>query len=127
MNTEKLLLSKWRNLSVTQKQKVLNFIESISPQQEPTQWQYLEKKPHSRRQQLYLKGKRIKASVIYSDMMVNKMTPEEVADNWELPLAAIEEIIEYCQTHQQLLQQEANEARSQLTAKGVLIEPKITH
>ena len=36
-----------------------------------TQWQYLEPRPHPWRKQLYVKGKRIKASVIYSDMMVN--------------------------------------------------------
>lgn len=122
MNTEQLLLSKWRYLTFTQQQAVLDFIESISSQPKPTEWQYLEKRPDSKRKQLYLKGKRIKASVIYSDIIVNQMTAEEAADNWNLPLAAIEEIIMYCQTYQQLLQQEANEGRSQLEEKGVTIE-----
>ncbi len=54
-----------------------------------TQWQYLEHRPHPWRQQLYIKGKRIKASVIYSDMIVNNETPAEAAENWDLPLAAI--------------------------------------
>jgi uncharacterized protein (DUF433 family) len=79
-----------------------------------TQWQYLEKRPHPWREQLYIKGKRIKASVIYSDMIVNEMTPQEVADDWELPLAAIEEVIEYCSTHQQILKQEAEEGLRRL-------------
>ena len=79
-----------------------------------TQWQYLEKRPHPWREQLYIKGKRIKASVIYSDMIVNEMTPQEAADNWELPLAAIEEVIEYCSSHQQLLKQEAKEGLRRL-------------
>lgn len=39
------------------------------------------------------------------------MTPEEVADSKELPLAAVLEAIEYCQTDQELLQQEADAER----------------
>ena len=90
------------------------------------QWQYLEPRPHPWRRQLYLKGKRIKASVIYSDMIVNKETLEQAADNWDLPLAAIAEIIEYCETHQELLKQEAATER-QIVLEGVTIEPPITH
>ena len=91
-----------------------------------TQWQYLENRPHPWRKQLYTKGKRIKASVIYSDMIVNNETPAEAAENWDLPLAAIEEVIEYCQNHQELLEQEAAEER-RIVLEGVTIEPKITH
>jgi uncharacterized protein (DUF433 family) len=99
----------------------------MTQSQTKTQWQYLEKRPHPWRQQLYIKGTRIKASVIYSDMIVNEITPEEAVDNWELPLAAIQEIIEYCQTHQELLKQEASEGRRRLEEKGVPLEPKVTH
>lgn len=99
----------------------------MATQKAKTQWQYLEKRPHPWREQLYIKGTRIKASVIYSDMIVNEITPEEAVDNWELPLAAIQEVIEYCQTHQELLKSEAQEERRRLEAKGVLLEPKITH
>ncbi|MEA5537052.1 hypothetical protein [Crocosphaera sp. XPORK-15E] len=90
-----------------------------------TQWQYLEPRPHPWRKQLYLKGKRIKASVIYSDMIVNEMTEADAVYNWDLPLEAIQEIIEYCQTHQDLLQSEAQEERRRLEAKGVVLVPKI--
>lgn len=90
-----------------------------------TKWKYLEARPNSWRKQLYIKGTRIKASVIYSDMIVNEMTETDALDNWDLPLEAIHEIIEYCQTHQQLLQAEAVEERRLLEAKGVMIEPKI--
>ena len=91
-----------------------------------TQWQYLEKRPHPWRQQLYIKGRRVKASVIYSDMIVNEETPEEAAENWDLPLAAISEVIEYCQSHQELLKQEAAEER-RIVLEGVTLEPPVTH
>ncbi|MGK7878350.1 MAG: hypothetical protein AB4426_35120 [Xenococcaceae cyanobacterium] len=90
------------------------------------EWQYLEKRPHPWRKQLYLKGKRVKASVIYSDMIVNDETPEEAADNWDLPLAAISEVIQYCESHQELLKQEAAEER-RIVLEGVTLEPKVTH
>jgi uncharacterized protein (DUF433 family) len=89
------------------------------------QWQHLEKRPHSWRQQLYLKGKRIRASVIYADMLVNEETLEEAADNWDLPVAAIYEIIEYCQTNQRLLRQEAQKERRWLEDKGICLEPNV--
>jgi hypothetical protein len=92
-----------------------------------TQWQYLEKRSHPWRKQLYLKGKRTKASVIYSSMVVNNETLEKAADNWDLPLAAVKEIVEYCETHQELLKQEAKEERRRLEAKGFTLEPKVTN
>jgi uncharacterized protein (DUF433 family) len=89
-----------------------------------TQWQYLEKRPHPWRQQLYLKGRRLRAFTVWMDMLVNELTPEEVAENKELPLAAVKEAIEYCETHQDLLKREAEEERRKLEAKGISLEPK---
>ncbi len=59
-------------------------------------------------------------------MMVNEETPEEAADNWDLPLAAVLEAIEYCQTHQELLRREASSERRRLEEKGISLEPQIT-
>jgi uncharacterized protein (DUF433 family) len=90
-----------------------------------TQWQYLESRPHSWRQQLYFKGKRLKAFDVWMDMIVNKETPEEAAENWDLPLNAIREAIEYCQTHQELLKREAEEERRYLEERGISLEPRV--
>lgn len=92
-----------------------------------TQWQYLEERFDSWRKQLYVKGKKIKASVIYSDIVVNEMTEADAVYNWDLPLEAIQEIVEYCQTHQELLRQEAQQGRELLEKAGVAIEPKHPH
>ena len=90
-------------------------------------WQYLEQRPHAWRKQLYIKGKRIKASVIYSDMIANKETIAETAENWDLPLAAIAEVIEYCETHQDLLTEEALKGRRLLESEGVKLEPQVVN
>jgi hypothetical protein len=57
-------------------------------------------------------------------MIVNELTPEEVAENKELPLAAVYEAIEYCQSNQELLKREAQEERRRLEEKGITLEPK---
>ena len=92
-----------------------------------TQWQYLESRPHPWRKQLYIKGRKLKAFTVWSDMIVNELTPEEVAENKELPLAAVYEAIEYCQSNQGLLKREAQEERRRLEEKGISLEPKTAH
>ncbi|MGK7931978.1 MAG: hypothetical protein AB4041_11170 [Microcystaceae cyanobacterium] len=127
MNTEQILLSKWRDLAPSKQQQVLELINSLSSESSQFQWQYLEKRKGSRRKQLYLKGKRLRASIVYSDMIVNEMTLEEAADNWDLPIEAVNECIQYCETHQDLLKEEADSERRYLEDRGIPIEPKITH
>jgi hypothetical protein len=73
-----------------------------------TQWQYLEPRPSSWRKQLYFKGKRLKAFDVWMTMLVEEMSPEETAIDWDLPLAA------------------AEEERRHLEAAGISLEPKIT-
>lgn len=92
-----------------------------------TQWQYLEKRPHSWRQQLYIKGRKLTAFTIWSDMIVNDETPKKAAENWDLSLAAVQEAIEYCETHQDLLKREAEAEQLYLEELGVSLEPKVTH
>jgi uncharacterized protein (DUF433 family) len=90
-----------------------------------TKWQYLESRPDNWKKQLYIKGKRIKANVIYSDLLVNKMSLEEAAENWDLPLSVIAEVIEYCESNQELLKEESLKGRISLEQKGVAIDPPI--
>ncbi len=88
-----------------------------------TQWQYLEPRPSSWRKQLFFKGRRLRPFTVWSSMLVEEMTPEETAKDWDLPLAAVEEAIEYCQTHQDLLKREAEEERRYLEERGINLEP----
>ncbi len=55
MNTEQILLNKWRTLTPPKQQEVLNFIDSLTSQSSQTKWQYLEQRPDSWRKQLYLR------------------------------------------------------------------------
>jgi uncharacterized protein (DUF433 family) len=127
MNTEQILLSKWRDLAPSKQQQVLELIDSLSSESYQSEWQYLEKREGSWRKQLYLKGRRLRASIVYSDMIVNEMTLEEAADNWDLPIEAVNECIQYCETHQELLKEESQNERRYLEERGIPLEPKTTH
>jgi hypothetical protein len=86
-------------------------------------WQYLVTRPHPWRRQLYIKGRKLLASIVWQDLITNQMSAEQAAENWNLPLPAIHEIIDYCQNNQELLKLEADEERYRLAAKGVTLEP----
>ena len=91
-----------------------------------TQWQYLEQRPHPWRKQLHFKGKRLRPFTVWMTMQVENMSPTEAADDWDLPLAAVEEAIRYCEANQELLKREAMEERRRLEEKGISLEPKNT-
>jgi uncharacterized protein (DUF433 family) len=74
-------------------------------------WQFLAPYPQSWRKQLYIKGRKLPASIVWGDMIVNEMTPEESAEDWDLPLEAVQEAIRYCETHRELLNTEAKEEK----------------
>ena len=77
--------------------------------------------------QLYIKGRKLTAFTVWSDMIANEDTVGETAENWDLPIEAIREAIEYCETNQELLKSEADEERRYLEERGIILEPKITH
>ena len=92
-----------------------------------SQWQYLEQRPHPWRKQLYIKGKRLKAFTVWMDMLVNNLSPQEVAENKDIALEAVMEALEYCQNNSELLKAEAIEVRRRLEEKGYNLEPQVTH
>ena len=78
-------------------------------------WQYLAKRNHPWRKQLYVKGQKLLASTIWRDMTANEMSVEDAADNWDLPVDAIDEIVRYCESYQDLLKLEAEKEAYKLS------------
>ncbi len=103
---------------------IIALIQSLQSSVEIADWQYLEKRSHPWRRQLYIKGRKLLASTIWQDILSNQMSNEEAAENWDLPLDAIYEVIRYCESHQELLKLEADEEQYRLTIKGVSFELK---
>ncbi len=99
-------------------------VQSLQNSSETTDWQYLVQREHSWRRQLYIKGRKLLAMTVWQDMLTNAMSHQDAADNWELPLAVIDEVIRYCESDQYLLKIEADEEYCRLVTRGVSFEPK---
>src|SRR5215472_12774038 len=64
-------------------------------------YQFLEQRRRSAYRQLYIKGTRIRAELIYRAHINSDepMTVQELASDYGLPLAAVTEAIEYCKSN----------------------------
>ena len=85
------------------------------------EWQFLTERPHPWRRQLWLKGRKLPASVVWTDWRINGGTVQEIADNWDLPVAAAEEALRYGEMHQDLLRMEAEEEKRRLAEAGISV------
>ena len=82
-------------------------VESLQQVDVTQNWNYLVARPHPCRKQLYVKGTKLLASIVWQDALANQMSSEQVVENWKLPLAAIAKITEYCQANRSLIELEA--------------------
>ena len=66
-----------------------------------THWQFLEPRPKSAYRQLFIRGTRIRADVIYGMFACDDepMAPETIAREFSLPVEAVREAIAYCQSN----------------------------
>ncbi|NES98944.1 MAG: hypothetical protein F6K32_28035, partial [Desertifilum sp. SIO1I2] len=93
-----------RQLSVSDRLILVStIVQSLQDATPDENWQYLVARPHPWRRQLYIKGRKLLASTVWQDMIINEMTPEQAAENWDLPLSAISEAIRYCESQQFLM------------------------
>jgi uncharacterized protein (DUF433 family) len=65
-----------------------------------TQYQYLAPNPKSAYKQLFVKGTRVRARVLYGWYACEEpRTPEEIAADYNLPVQAVKEAIAYCEAN----------------------------
>ena len=86
-------------------------------------YQHLVSRPHPWRRQLYVSGRKLRAFTVWLDMQTNSLTAHEAAESWDLPLEAVTESIEYCESHRDLTEMEAREERRRLVEKGYSLVP----
>src|SRR4051794_10767385 len=78
---------------------------------ETCQYRYLEPRTGTRYRQLFVKGRKFSAERVYRETVgEDPRTPEQVAQDLELPLEAVQEAIDYCTHNEELLRQEREEA-----------------
>src|ERR1700757_3528355 len=84
-------------------------------------WQYLAPNPNSCYKQLFVKGTRIRARVRYGLYMSAEepMTPEEIAAEFGLPVAAVKEAVAYCQSNPPEIAQDFEREKRLMEASGM--------
>ncbi|CAM5789834.1 MAG: hypothetical protein J0I00_09355 [Burkholderiales bacterium] len=87
----------------------------------PPTWQWLVQRPHPWRRQLWIKGRKLQASAVWLDAQANGLSAAEAAENWNLPLPAVEEALAYSEAHRALIEAEADEERQRLLAEGIAV------
>ena len=67
----------------------------------PQTWKYLEPRPCSLYRQLFIKGTRIRAELLYGDYRREDepWSPEMIAEQYNLPLEAVKEALAYCESN----------------------------
>jgi hypothetical protein len=85
------------------------------------EYRYLAPRPGSNYRQYYLKDSRkIRAEILYR-MTVgpDPRTPEQVANDYNVPVDAVREAIEYCISHESLLREERDRETADLQLRGL--------
>jgi len=102
------------------------FKELSVPAVEPLRfkhYQYLVARPEKGRKQMYLKGRNMTVGQLVYTMRANRMSPEEAAEDMDLPLEQVLEALAYYQAHRSLIESETEEEKQYLVSEGVQLEP----
>lgn len=90
-----------------------------------TQYEHLEPRPGSNYRSLFLKGRRIRAAVVYESVYgPDPYTPEEFASNYSVPLAAVLEALDYVENNMPLIKAEREREAANLRARGLIGPPQ---
>jgi hypothetical protein len=74
---------------------------------ESNSYQHLEPRPGSSIRQPFVKGRNIWAEVLYRETVgLEPRTPEQVAEDFEVPLGAVLEAIDFCEKNETFLREE---------------------
>ncbi|MBI2942448.1 MAG: hypothetical protein HYY04_18625 [Chloroflexi bacterium] len=79
--------------------------------------------PHPWRKQLSLKRRHVTVGQLVATMRANRLSPEEAAEDLDLPLVQVKEALTYYEAHRDLVDAELQEEKSRLHAKGYAVEP----
>jgi len=81
---------------------------------------YLAADPDSSYRQLRIKGRRVFARTLYSLTIgeEGRMTPEEVAADYQLPLEAVQEAIAYCESRPPEIAEDFEQDEARAASKG---------
>jgi len=86
-----------------------------------TEYEFLAPNPRSAYKQLFVKGTRIRARVLYGYFMCEEdpWTPEQIAENYGLPVEAVKDAIAYCESNPPELEEDYRQEEALVEASGM--------
>ena len=87
-------------------------------------WQYLVRRQHPWRKQLYIKGRNMTARQLVGSMKANQLDEVAAAADNHLPVEAVREAIVYVESNRELLETEAEIERLMLKRGGAARGPQ---
>ena len=85
-----------------------------------TKWLHLAPNPKSSYKQLFVKGTRIRARILYGwYACAEPRTPEEIAADYDLPVDAVKEAIAYCESNPPELLEDYAREEALMNAAGM--------
>jgi uncharacterized protein (DUF433 family) len=92
-----------------------------------TNFAYLAPREGSGYEQFFFKGRNLRAETLYRATVGSEpMTPAEVAEDYNVPVAAVLEAIQYAIDNATLLQREREEDWVESHARGLVESPPLT-
>ncbi len=88
------------------------------------EYQYLGPRRGSNYEQFFYKGRGLRAEVLYRQTIgIDPRTPQEVAEDYNIPLEAVLEAIHYCIHNEDLLRKERERDLDDMRRRGLLTTP----
>jgi uncharacterized protein (DUF433 family) len=87
-------------------------------------WQYLVRRQHPWRKQLYFKGRNLTARQLVGSMKANQLDEAATAADYHLPVEAVREALAYVESNRDLLETEAEIERLMLKRGAVARGPQ---
>ena len=78
----------------------------LDPETPVAGWQYLVRRRHPWRQQLYVKGRNMTARQLVGSMRANDLDEEKTAADFHLPVEVVREALAYVEANKELLETE---------------------
>ncbi|MBI4280436.1 MAG: hypothetical protein HY660_18440 [Armatimonadetes bacterium] len=109
-------------------QRVREFVVPAAlPYAQDRVYEFLVRRPHPWRKQLYLKGRNMTVGQLVAVMNANRWTPETVAEEYDLPVPQVREALVYYSAHRDLvdaeLREEAQMLRTRVKSKRTTLAP----
>jgi uncharacterized protein (DUF433 family) len=82
-------------------------------------YEHLAPNPKSNYRQLFIKGRRIRAWVLYCDHVAQERTAEEIAEDYDLPVEAVKEAIAYCASNPPEVRGDLIREEEYMRARGI--------